>query len=74
MSDHKKQAGEAIYVRRLELGLTQTEVAERVRNRGVKTLSESHLRKIETGVATPTVVLGMEIATVLDTDVYAIWG
>jgi len=65
---------EAIFSKRLELGLTQSQVAEMVRNRRVCTLSENHYRRIEKGYATPNVVIGMEIASVLDTDVYELWG
>ena len=63
-----------IYDLRQELGLTQVEVAERVRNRKVVTLSEPHLRRIEKGLALPTILIAMELAEVLGTDVYAIWG
>jgi DNA-binding XRE family transcriptional regulator len=71
---HKQRAAKVIHQKRLELELTQVEVAERVRNRGVVSLSEPHLRRIEKGLALPTVIIAMEIAAVLDTDVYAIWG
>ena len=63
-----------IYDLRQELGLTQVEVAERVRNRKVVTLSEPHLRRIEKGLALPTILIAMELAEVLGTDVYNIWG
>ena len=72
--NHREKAAEVIYDRRQELGLTQVSLAERVRNRGIVTLSEPHLRRIEKGLALPTVIIAMEIAEVLGTDVYAIWG
>ena len=69
---HKRKT--VIYDLRQELGLTQVEVAERVRNRKVVTLSEPHLRRIAKGLALPTILIAMELAEVLGTDVYAIWG
>lgn len=69
-----KKSAEIIKRKRLELELTQTQVAEMVRNRKVVTLSETFYRKVEKGYSMPTVVLAMEIADVLDTDVYEIWG
>lgn len=59
--------------RREEMGLTQTQVAENVRNRRVIHLSEPHYRRIEKGLSLPNVLLGMEIAEVLDTNVYELW-
>ena len=56
-------------------GLTQTQVAEQVRNSGTEsTLSEPHYRRIENNLAVPSVLLAMDIATVVDSDVYEIWG
>lgn len=68
------RAGEIIKRKRLELEMTQVEVAEAVRNRKNVTLSENFFRRIEKGIAKPNVLIAMEIADVLDTDVYEIWG
>lgn len=74
MNLNRKRAAEVILAKRHELGMTQTQVAEHVRNRRITSLSEPFYRRIEKGLATPTVVIAMEIAAVLDTDVYSIWG
>jgi DNA-binding XRE family transcriptional regulator len=70
----RSNPGGVIKERRLSLEMTQVQVAEMVRNRKIVTLSETFFRRIEKNIATPTVILAMEIADVLDTDVYEIWG
>lgn len=74
MNTNRNRAAEIIRTRREELELSQCEVAERVRNRRVTSLSEPHYRRIEKGLALPTVVIALEIASVLDLDIYEIWG
>lgn len=71
---NRTRAAEIIRTRREQLRLSQSQVAERVRNRRVTSLSEPHYRRIEKGLAVPNVVIGLEIASVLDLDVYEIWG
>jgi transcriptional regulator with XRE-family HTH domain len=69
----KKSPGTVIAALRESAGLTQCSVAEMVRNRGVVGLSEAHFRRIEKDIVIPSVKLSMEIADVLDSDVYQIW-
>ena len=56
------------------LGLSQSMVAELVRRNGKVTLSEPHYGRIEKGLVKPNVYLAIEIATVLQIDIYEIWG
>jgi len=70
----KKSAGTIIAALRQNKGMTQTAVAEIVRNRGNAGLSEPHFRRIEKDIVKPSVTLAMEIAEVLESDVYEIWG
>jgi len=74
MGKKKANFGEVLRAIRLERGMTQTEVAERVRNRRIKTLSEPHYRRIEGNFTVPSVILAMEICSVLETDIYEVWG
>ena len=74
MNSLKKQAADILARKREELGLSQSEVAERVRNRRVTSLSEPHYRRIEKGLAVPNVVSALEVCAVLDLDVYEVWG
>lgn len=70
----KKSPGTVLAALRLSLGLTQCAVAETVRNMGHgHSLSEPHYRRIEKNLVTPSVILAMDIATVMDSDVYEIW-
>jgi DNA-binding XRE family transcriptional regulator len=55
-------------------GMTQMDVVHMVRERGVVKLSETHYRRLEKGQCLPSVLLAMELAAVLDSDVYEIWG
>lgn len=70
----KKSPGSIIAVLRTNAGLTQCNVAEMVRNRRNVSLSEAHFRRIEKDIVTPSITLAMEIAEVLESDVYEIWG
>jgi len=70
----KKSPGTIIAALRENAGLTQCAVAEEVRNRRIVSLSEAHFRRIEKDIVKPSVMLAMEIAQVLDTDVYEVWG
>jgi DNA-binding XRE family transcriptional regulator len=70
----KKSPGTIIAALREDAGMTQCNVAEEVRNRKIVSLSEAHYRRIEKNIVTPSVMLAMEIAEVLDGDVYEIWG
>lgn len=54
-------------------GMTQMDVVFAVKQRGVVGLSEPHYRRIEQGKVVPSVRLAMEIASVLESDVYEIW-
>jgi transcriptional regulator with XRE-family HTH domain len=69
-------AGEILRNLRLEYGMTQKEVAYQVGilSFGHTTLSERHYRRLEKGLMEPKIGLAIDIATVLDTDVYEIWG
>jgi transcriptional regulator with XRE-family HTH domain len=69
----KKNPGTTLATLRLSMGLTQCAVAETVRNMKRCSLSEPHYRRIEKNLVTPSVALAMDIATVLDSDVYEIW-
>ncbi|MCK5479643.1 MAG: helix-turn-helix transcriptional regulator, partial [Gammaproteobacteria bacterium] len=69
-----KGAGTILKERRLDAGLTQSEVAEKVRNMKRVGLSEPHYRRIEKGTNVPSVQLALDIADVVDCDVYEIWG
>ena len=74
MVARKKDPGTVIASLRESAGLTQSKVAETVRNMKRSTLSEPHFRRIEKNLVTPSVIMAMDIATVLDSDVYEIWG
>lgn len=54
--------------RRLELGLTQQELADRCAAQGVP-VDESHVSRIERGVYAPRPKLRLVLATILDLDV-----
>jgi DNA-binding XRE family transcriptional regulator len=69
----KKPPGTILAALRQNAGLTQCNVAELVRNRRVVGLSEAHYRRIEKDIVTPSITLAMEIADVLESDVYQIW-
>jgi DNA-binding XRE family transcriptional regulator len=70
----RRKPGSVLLAKRKEAGLTQCQVAERVRNMGHVTLSETHYRRIEQDVVTPSVILAIDVCYILDTDVYEIWG
>jgi transcriptional regulator with XRE-family HTH domain len=67
-------AGEILFNLRTEYGLKQREVADHVTKLGKHTLSERHYRRLEKGEREPRVGLALDIGTVLDADVYEIWG
>lgn len=68
-----KIAGQILRSLRIEYGLTQREVAAHVSILG-PTLCTRHFRRFEKGEAKPMIDMAMSIATVLDSDVYEIWG
>jgi DNA-binding XRE family transcriptional regulator len=67
-------AGEILRNLRIEYGLTQAEVALHVTALGKHTLCERHYRRLEKGEMECKVGLAIDLATVLDSDVYQIWG
>jgi DNA-binding XRE family transcriptional regulator len=67
------RAGQILRNFRIEYGLTQKGVAQQVSILG-PTLCERHYRRIEKGLMVPSVLLAMSICTVLDTDIYEVWG
>lgn len=71
--DQKILAGEIILTLRTEYGLSQREMAKRVTALGTP-LCERHYRRIEKGEMVPSVLLAMSICSVLDADVYQVWG
>ena len=69
----RKDPGTTLAALREATGFTQCHVAEIVRNMGRTSLSEPHYRRIEKNLVTPSVILAMDIAQTLDSDVYEIW-
>lgn len=74
MTARRKDPATVLSTLREAAGMTQCTVAETVRNMGRSSLSEPHYRRIEKNLVTPSVILAMDIATILDSDVYEIWG
>lgn len=72
-TDQRKLSGEILLTLRTEYGLSQREMAARVTALGVN-LCERHYRRIEKGEMVPSVLLAMAICSVLDADVYQVWG
>ena len=73
--DKLKMAGAILKNLRLEYGMTQQDVADHVcAYPGGPDLCVRHYRRIECGLMTPSVLLSISICTVLDSDVYEVWG
>ena len=62
-----------IHRRRIELGLTQAQLAERVTARG-GSLRQEHIARIETGAVVPRIDTLVAIAKALDLDVFNLNG
>lgn len=74
MKRRSNNEGAPLKEARLGAGLTQVQVVERVKANGVVSLSEPHYRRIEAGRSTPTILIAIEIANALGSDVYDFWG
>lgn len=71
--ERMKAAGQILLNLRHEYGLTQRIVAERVAVIG-PSCSVRHYRRLEKGQMLPSVALAMAVCSVLDADVYQVWG
>jgi len=62
-----------IHRRRIELGLTQAQLAEKVASRG-RRLRQEHIARIETGSVVPRIDTLVDIAKALDLDLFKVNG
>ena len=67
-------AGQVLKNLRIEYGKSQQVVANEVTEGQGPSLCVRHYRRIEKGQMIPSVLLALSICSVLDTDVYEVWG